>query len=72
MLWLIVAPSAPSNVGRALSEHPEVHFAAAVTGRDGLVASVGSPSTGDLHTYLSEETRERLSTRAPEQYVKCW
>ncbi|NEC88364.1 Lrp/AsnC family transcriptional regulator [Streptomyces sp. SID12501] len=54
MLWLTVAPSALSDVGRALAEHPEVYFAAAVTGRAGLVASVGSPSTGDLYTYLSE------------------
>jgi DNA-binding Lrp family transcriptional regulator len=54
LLWLTVAPSALSEVGRALAGHPEVSFAAAVTGRANLIASVGTPSTGDLYTYLSE------------------
>ncbi|WP_232838346.1 Lrp/AsnC family transcriptional regulator [Streptomyces geranii] len=54
MLWLTVAPSALSAVGRALAEHPEVRFAAATTGQANLVASVGCPSTAALYTYLSE------------------
>ncbi|MEV0218526.1 Lrp/AsnC family transcriptional regulator [Streptomyces sp. NPDC050704] len=55
MLWLTVTPSALDAVGRALAAHPEVRFAAAVTGQANLVASVAGSSTGELYTYLSEK-----------------
>ncbi|MFD0309163.1 Lrp/AsnC family transcriptional regulator [Streptomyces sp. NPDC127119] len=54
MLWLTVAPSALAEVGRALAGHPEVGFAAAVTGRANIVAAVLCRDTGALYTYLSE------------------
>jgi DNA-binding Lrp family transcriptional regulator len=55
MLWLTVAPSALAGIGRALAEHREIRFAAAVTGQANLVAAVLCHSTGDLYTYLSEK-----------------
>ncbi|PSM42250.1 AsnC family protein [Streptomyces dioscori] len=54
MLWLTVAPSALAEVGRALAGHPEVGFAAAVTGQANIVAAVLCRDTGALYTYLSE------------------
>ncbi len=54
MLWLTVAPSALDRVGRALAGHPEVGFAAAVTGQANIVAAVLCRDTGALYTYLSE------------------
>ncbi|MEU9168451.1 Lrp/AsnC ligand binding domain-containing protein [Streptomyces sp. NPDC048420] len=58
MLWLSVAPSALDAAGRKLAEHHEVRFAGATTGQANLVATVAtvaSPSTGELYTYLSEK-----------------
>ncbi|MEU9189930.1 AsnC family transcriptional regulator [Streptomyces sp. NPDC048484] len=54
MLWLTVAPSALADVGRALAGHPEVGFAAAVTGQANIIASVLCRDTSALYTYLSE------------------
>lgn len=54
-LWLNVAPTALDRVGRALAAHPEVRFAAAITGDRNLVASVASPGISELYTYLSEK-----------------
>ncbi|WP_307544889.1 Lrp/AsnC family transcriptional regulator [Streptomyces sp. V3I8] len=54
MLWITVAPSALATVGRALATHPEVGFAAAITGQANIVASVLCRDTGALYTYLSE------------------
>lgn len=55
MLWLTVAPAALADVGRALAAHPEVRFAAAITGQAGIVASTVYRNSGELYTYLSEK-----------------
>ncbi|MES5823773.1 Lrp/AsnC family transcriptional regulator [Streptomyces sp. RG80] len=54
MLWLTVAPAALDRIGRALAQHPEIGFAAAVTGQANLVAAVRCRGTAELYTYLSE------------------
>ncbi|MFB7943346.1 Lrp/AsnC family transcriptional regulator [Kitasatospora phosalacinea] len=53
MLWLTVAPRALPDVGRALAAHPDVRFAAAVTGRANVVAATVHSHTGDLYDFLS-------------------
>ena len=53
MLWLTVSPAALSAVGRAMAEHREVNFAAAVTGQANIFASVHCRDTHELYTYLS-------------------
>ncbi len=55
LLWLTVSPAALATVGRALAGHPEVAFAAAVTGPRNLVAVCLLRTTGDLYRYLSEK-----------------
>ncbi|MEU0725083.1 Lrp/AsnC family transcriptional regulator [Streptomyces sp. NPDC006140] len=55
ILWLTVAPAALASVGRALAEHPQVPFAAAVTGQANIFAASLHRSAGDLYTYLSEK-----------------
>ncbi|MEV0288259.1 AsnC family transcriptional regulator [Kribbella sp. NPDC050820] len=54
MLWLSVAPAHIDAVGRALSEHDELAFVAATTGRTNLVAHALCASPDALHTYLTE------------------
>ncbi|MET7845979.1 Lrp/AsnC family transcriptional regulator [Streptomyces sp. NPDC005356] len=54
-LWLTVAPASLAAVGRALSSHPEVRFAAATTGRAGVFAATLHRDTGALYTYLSDK-----------------
>jgi DNA-binding Lrp family transcriptional regulator len=53
MLWLTVAPAELDAVGRALAGHPEVPYAAAVTGRSNLHASVSTPSPAAFYRYLT-------------------
>lgn len=55
MLWLTVAPAALADVGRALAAHPEVRFAAAITGQAGIVAATVYRNSEELYTYLSEK-----------------
>ncbi|MFE1881986.1 Lrp/AsnC family transcriptional regulator [Streptomyces diastatochromogenes] len=66
MLWLTVAPAALADVGRALAEHREVRFAAAITGQANVVASVLSSDTGELYRYLSEKIGALAGVRAVE------
>ncbi|MFC4506956.1 MULTISPECIES: Lrp/AsnC family transcriptional regulator [Streptomyces] len=66
MLWLTVAPSALDGVGRALAGHPEVHFAAATTGKTNLVAAVSARGTGELYSYLSRRIGALDGVRAVE------
>ncbi|RSN51752.1 MULTISPECIES: Lrp/AsnC family transcriptional regulator [Actinomadura] len=54
MCWLTVAPHALAETGRAVAEHREVRFAAAVTGRANLAVLVLCRTTADLYRYLSE------------------
>ncbi|MCU1656726.1 MAG: Lrp/AsnC family transcriptional regulator [Pseudonocardiales bacterium] len=51
-LWLKASPTRLEAVGRAIAEHDEVQFAAAITGDDNLVASVASDSLEGLYSYL--------------------
>ncbi|MFS8204487.1 Lrp/AsnC family transcriptional regulator [Streptomyces sp. CWNU-52B] len=66
MLWLTVAPSALADVGRALAEHPEVGFAAAITGQANVAASVLCRDTSALYAYLSEKVGVLDGVRAVE------
>ncbi|MFD6953287.1 AsnC family transcriptional regulator [Nocardiopsis sp. TSRI0078] len=54
MCWLTVAPHALADAGRAVADHSEVRFAAAVTGPANLALSLLCRTTGDLYAYLSE------------------
>ncbi|MGK5546599.1 Lrp/AsnC family transcriptional regulator [Streptomyces sp. URMC 127] len=49
-----VAPSELAAVGRALAEHPQVPFVAAVTGAANLVATVLCRDQRDLYRYMTE------------------
>ncbi|QDY80069.1 Lrp/AsnC family transcriptional regulator [Streptomyces qinzhouensis] len=51
-LWLNVAPAHLHTVGQALAGHPEIAFAAAVTGDANLVASGIFRDPADLYTYI--------------------
>ncbi|WP_269858970.1 Lrp/AsnC family transcriptional regulator [Streptomyces sp. RPT161] len=53
LLWLAVAPAHLDSTGAALAEHPEVAFAAAITGARNLYASVATPSIPAVYTYLT-------------------
>ncbi|MFE7358099.1 Lrp/AsnC family transcriptional regulator [Streptomyces sp. NPDC057543] len=58
LCWLTVAPHAPAQAGRAVADHPEVRFAAAVTGRTDLAISVLCRTTDDLYVFLTEKIGE--------------
>ncbi|MER7707709.1 Lrp/AsnC family transcriptional regulator [Kitasatospora sp. NPDC097605] len=51
-LWLNVVPVHLRTVGEALATHPEIAFAAAVTGTSNLVASGVFRTPADLYDYL--------------------
>jgi len=53
-LWLTVAPSALTAVTRALSTHPQIAFAAAVTGPANVSAAVVCRDLDELYDYLAE------------------
>ncbi|MFJ6794271.1 Lrp/AsnC family transcriptional regulator [Streptomyces sp. NPDC091268] len=53
-LMLTVDPALLAQVGAALGSHPEVPFAAAVTGAANLLAVVVCRDTDALYTYLTE------------------
>ncbi|HEY3560784.1 MAG TPA: AsnC family transcriptional regulator [Kribbella sp.] len=53
MLWLSVPPAHLDAVGRALSEHDELAFVAATTGRTNLVTQAICTGPDELHTYLT-------------------
>lgn len=55
LLWLQVSPARLDAVGRAMAEHSEVPFAAAIAGKDNLVASATCESLDGLYTYLTEK-----------------
>ncbi|ROO87196.1 AsnC family transcriptional regulator [Actinocorallia herbida] len=54
MCWLTVSPRALAEVGAALATHPEVRFAAAVTGRTNVAVSLLTRTTPDLYRYLTD------------------
>ncbi|WP_306319574.1 MULTISPECIES: Lrp/AsnC family transcriptional regulator [unclassified Streptomyces] len=53
-LWLTVSPSALADVGASLAAHPEVRFAAAVTGVAGVFAATVHRDSRELYSYLSD------------------
>ncbi|MFB6805756.1 Lrp/AsnC family transcriptional regulator [Streptomyces sp. NPDC056387] len=53
-LMLTAAPARLAEVGAALAGHPEVPFAAAVTGTANLMAAVVCRDTDALYTYMTE------------------
>ncbi|WP_330332720.1 AsnC family transcriptional regulator [Streptomyces sp. NBC_00536] len=53
-LMITAAPARLAEVGAALATHPEVPFAAAVTGSANLLAVVVCRDTDALYTYLTE------------------
>ncbi|KOU58706.1 AsnC family transcriptional regulator [Streptomyces sp. WM4235] len=53
-MLLTVDPARLARVGAAIGEHPEVPFAAAVTGSANLLAVVVCRDTDALYTYLTE------------------
>ncbi|MEI8409961.1 MULTISPECIES: Lrp/AsnC family transcriptional regulator [unclassified Kribbella] len=54
MLWLSVPPAHLDAVGQALTEHDELGFVAATTGRTNLVTQALCASPDALHTYLTK------------------
>ncbi|MBD0676138.1 Lrp/AsnC family transcriptional regulator [Streptomyces sp. CBMA156] len=53
-LWLNVVPVHLRTVGEALATHPEIAFAAAITGTANLVASGVFRTPADLYSYLDQ------------------
>jgi DNA-binding Lrp family transcriptional regulator len=53
LLWLTVAPAGLARVGAALAEHPQVAFAAAISGTHNMYASVATSNTDALYAYLT-------------------
>jgi DNA-binding Lrp family transcriptional regulator len=53
LLWLTVAPASLAAVGSQIADHPEVPFAAAVSGSANLVASVICRDTEALYQYVT-------------------
>jgi DNA-binding Lrp family transcriptional regulator len=53
MVWLTVNPAQLGAAGAAMARHPETAYVAAMTGTANLYASVLSPSTEALYTYLT-------------------
>ncbi|MBS4730659.1 Lrp/AsnC family transcriptional regulator [Mycobacterium sp. SM1] len=54
MLWLTVAPQHLQGVGEQIAVHDEIAFAAAVSGRNNLVAVAICQDANDLYRYLTE------------------
>ncbi len=52
-LWLIVEPARLAGLGDEISRHPEVPFAAAITGPASLVASVVCRDAEALYEYVT-------------------
>ncbi|EXG80794.1 Lrp/AsnC family transcriptional regulator [Cryptosporangium arvum] len=53
-LWLTVDASALNAVGRALAEHPQIAYAAAVTGPSNIAAAVVCRDLDGLYDYLAD------------------
>ncbi|MFK8851018.1 Lrp/AsnC family transcriptional regulator [Streptomyces sp. Ac-502] len=54
-LWLTVAPARLRSVGAAVATHPDIAFAAAVTGSANLVANGVFRTPADLYTYVDQD-----------------
>ncbi|MFE4629369.1 Lrp/AsnC family transcriptional regulator [Streptomyces mirabilis] len=53
LLWLTVAPEHLVSTGTALADHPEVAFAAAISGASNLYASITTAGIPGVYTYLT-------------------
>ncbi|MGW2865068.1 Lrp/AsnC family transcriptional regulator [Streptomyces sp. SDr-06] len=53
-LWLEIDPSRLAEAGEAIAAHPQVSFAAAVTGTANLYASIDVPTAQLFYRYLTE------------------
>ncbi|HEY0811870.1 MAG TPA: AsnC family transcriptional regulator [Pseudonocardia sp.] len=53
MLWLTVAAAHIDEAGRQLARHPEVAFAAAVTGPANIVANLATRDAASVYEYLT-------------------
>ena len=53
-LWLTVPPAELDRVGHAIIGHPEVPFAAAISGSWNLAASLIARDSADLYRYLTQ------------------
>ncbi|GAA0245100.1 Lrp/AsnC family transcriptional regulator [Cryptosporangium japonicum] len=53
-LWLTVDASALTAVGRALADHPQIAYAAAVTGPSNISAAVVCRDLDELYDYLAD------------------
>jgi len=54
MLWLTVAPQHIRRAGEQIAAHDEIAFAAAISGRNNLVAVLICRDADDLYRYLTE------------------
>ncbi|WP_433061614.1 Lrp/AsnC family transcriptional regulator [Dactylosporangium sp. CS-033363] len=54
LLWLTVTPSALTPVTRALATHPQIAYAAAITGPANITATVICRDLDELYDYLAE------------------
>ncbi|MEY9871062.1 DNA-binding Lrp family transcriptional regulator [Streptacidiphilus sp. MAP12-33] len=71
-LWLDVAPAELAATGAALAEHPEIGYAAAVTGPSNLNAVVLSPDVPALYTYLTTRIAMLPAVRRVESSPVMW
>ena len=53
LLWLSTGPGSLDAIGRALSRHPQVRFAAATTGAANLLVAVAAENLGGLYDFLT-------------------
>jgi len=54
LLWITTAPGSIEALGRELSRHPQVRFAAATTGAANLLVAVAAEDLGGLYRFLTE------------------
>lgn len=66
MLWLTVEPAGLAAVGAALADHPQIAFAAAVTGVANVVAVVLCRDSAELYEYLTTRIAELRAVRQVE------
>jgi len=54
LLWISTGPGSLEAIGRELSRHPQVRFAAATTGAANLLVAVAAADLGGLYAFLTE------------------
>jgi DNA-binding Lrp family transcriptional regulator len=65
-LWLTVPPAQLDAVGHTIIGHPEVPFAAAISGPANLVASLIARDTADLYRYVTQRIGALAAVQAVE------